>query len=76
MLKNGDHIRITWLSPCRNAPGTRNPYIGMSGTVTDLHDGGFHLFTGSSWLCAIRTGFFRLRYRKLKTPGPVPPAET
>ena len=77
MLKNGDHIKITWLSSCRNAPGHRNPYIGMSGTVTGLNskEGYFHLFTGNSWLCAIKTGFFNLRYKRLKGPGPVVPIE-
>lgn len=67
-LKNGDKILITYLSPCINARNSKNPYIGMSGTVVDLNkeEGYFHLFTGNSWLCGIKTGFFNLRYKHLK----------
>jgi len=65
-LKEGDNIRITWLPSCRNGQGTRNPYIGMSGIVTDLRDGMFDLFTGDSWLVGVRTGFCRLRYKRIK----------
>ena len=68
-MKNGDKIRITWLPACKNAkPGTPNPYIGMEGVVVDLNkkEGYFHLFTGSSWLCGIKTGFYHLRYIYLK----------
>lgn len=62
-LSNGDFIEITWLPSCRNAPGFRNPYIGMKGEVKDLRDGIFHLFTGNSWLCGVRVG--RTCYRAL-----------
>lgn len=54
-LKNGDCIKLTKLPSCRNVPtGTPNPYVGMSGTVHDLRDGIFDLYTGSSWLCNIK----------------------
>jgi len=66
MLKNGDNIIITWLPSCRNAPGTRNPYIGMKGIVTDLRDGVFDFWTGTSWLVGVKTGLFKLRYKKVK----------
>jgi hypothetical protein len=66
-IKNGDQIKITWLPPCRNGNGSRNPYIGMSGTVHDLKDGRFDLFTGTSWLVGIQTGFFKLRYKRIKS---------
>ena len=49
-MKNGDHITITYLPPCRNGQGTPNPYIGMSGIVSGLNKESFSLFTGTSWL--------------------------
>ena len=52
-LKNGDRIKITYLEPCRNGQGTRNPYIGMSGVVHDLTETDFSLLTESSWLVFI-----------------------
>jgi hypothetical protein len=52
-LKNGDKILITYLKPCRNGNGTRNPYIGMSGTVYDLTTHDFSLLTDTSWLVFI-----------------------
>jgi hypothetical protein len=66
-LKNGDKILITWLQPCINGGGGRNPYIGMSGVVCDLNEdeGYFHLFTGSSWLCGVQTGWYNLRFIRL-----------
>jgi|APCry1669189101_1035198.scaffolds.fasta_scaffold393174_2 hypothetical protein len=65
-LKEGDRIRITWLPSCRNAPGTRNPYIGMEGTVHDIKEGMFDLFTGNSWLVGVKMGIFRLGYKRIK----------
>ena len=53
-MKNGDKIKITYLPSCINAPGVRNPYIGMAGEVRDFANGWFSIFTGTSWLCAIR----------------------
>ena len=61
-LKEGDRIKITYLKPCINGGGGKNPYIGMEGIVVDLKDGYFHLFTGNSWLCGVKTGFYNLRY--------------
>jgi len=52
-LKNGDHIKITYLKPCRNGQGTKNPYIGMSGVVHDLTETDFSLLTETSWLVFI-----------------------
>jgi len=52
-LKNGDRIKITYLKPCRNAQGTKNPYIGMSGVVHDLTETDFSLLTETSWLVFI-----------------------
>jgi hypothetical protein len=52
-LKNGDNIKITYLPPCRNGYGTRNPYIGMEGTVHDFNGVTFNIFTGTSWLTCI-----------------------
>ena len=34
----------------------------MEGIVVDLRDGYFDLFTGNSWLCGVKTGFYSLRY--------------
>jgi hypothetical protein len=34
----------------------------MEGIVVDLKDGYFDLFTGNSWLCGVKTGFYNLRY--------------
>lgn len=68
-MKNGDRIRITWLPPCKNVTrNTPNPYIGMEGIVVDLNkeEGYFHLFTGQSWLCGIKTGFYHSRYKIIK----------
>jgi hypothetical protein len=62
-LKEGDRIRITYLKPCINGGGAKNPYIGMEGVVVDLKDGCFHLFTGHAWLVGIKTGFYNLRYK-------------
>ena len=44
-VKNGDHIKLTWLSPARNDPRSRSAYIGMEGFVTeyDSKDGSFIL---------------------------------
>ena len=52
-LKNGDKIKITYLTPCRNGQGTPNPYIGMSGVVHDLTETDFSLLTETSWLVFI-----------------------
>ena len=51
---NGDKIKITYLNPCRNSYGQRNPYIGMQGEVRDFNGKIFNLFTGSSWLVGIK----------------------
>ena len=61
-LKEGDRIRITYLSPCINGGYGKNPYVGMEGVVVDFRDGYFDLFTGNSWLVGIKTGFYNLRY--------------
>lgn len=53
-LNNYDKIKITYLPPCRNGYGTRNPYIGMKGEVRDNDGKTFNLFTGSSWLVGIK----------------------
>lgn len=53
-LKNGDRIKITWLPPCINGEGTKNPYIGMIGTVTDLENDYFNLDCTTSSLCGIK----------------------
>jgi hypothetical protein len=53
-IKEWDRIKLTYLPSCRNAPGNKNPYIGMEGTVYDVRAGYFDLYTGSSWLVAIR----------------------
>ena len=37
-LKNGDKIKITWLPSCKNAPYSKNAYIGMQGVVEDLKE--------------------------------------
>ena len=52
-LKNGDKIKITYLKPCRNGYGRKNPYIGMSGVVHDLTKTDFSLLTETSWLVFI-----------------------
>lgn len=64
-IKEGDRIRITYLRPCINGRGDKNPYIGMEGEVRNLKDGRFNLFTGNSWLVGIRRGFFNCRYKKI-----------
>ena len=71
-LRNGDRIRITWLPSCRNTPGTRNPYIGMEGTVEDLTRRGglnFSLVGETSVLIVIGR---RFRYERLKPRLSVP----
>ena len=68
-LKEGDRIKITYLPPCINGGGSKNPYIGMEGIVVDLKDGYFHLFTGNSWLCGVKTGFYNLRYEFIQSGG-------
>lgn len=60
-MKNGDKIQITYLPPCRNGEGERNPYIGMSGIVHDFDGVSFSIFTGTSWLCVIR--YKKCKYR-------------
>ena len=65
-MKNGDEIVITWLPTCKNARfGTKNPYIGMKGVIVSLNEqrGQFDLFTGTSWLCGVKTGFFNLKFK-------------
>ena len=52
-LKNGDKIKITYLNPCRNGMGMKNPYIGMQGVVHDLTTTDFSLLTETSWLVFI-----------------------
>ena len=56
-VKEGDRIKITYLPPCINGGGSKNPYIGMEGIAMNFHDGYFDLFTGNSWLCAIPIGY-------------------
>ena len=49
--KLDSYVEITHLRPCRNAKSSRNPYIGMSGRVTDVFEGGgFAINTGSAIL--------------------------
>jgi len=49
----GQRIKITYLSPCRNAPNCENPYIGMEGVVHYEADGKFSIKTDNSWLVNI-----------------------
>ena len=66
MLKEGDKIKITYLKPCINGRGTKNPYIGMEGEVKDLTKKSFNLYTGKSWLIGIKRGYFNVRYKYIK----------
>ncbi len=52
-MNNGDKIKITYLPPCRNGMGSRNPYIEMEGEVRDFDGNVFSLYTGHSWLTCI-----------------------
>jgi hypothetical protein len=52
-LKDGDVIKITYLSPCINGQGSPNPYIGMQGVVYDFNGKEFSIQTVSSWLVNI-----------------------
>lgn len=56
---NGDKIKLTWLPSCINVPkGTPNPYIGMTGIVTDMNeDGKFSLMCETCWLTNIGPNF-------------------
>jgi hypothetical protein len=53
-LKNGERIRITYLPPCRNGYGSKNPYIGMEGIVHDFDGKSFSIMTETSWLVCIK----------------------
>jgi hypothetical protein len=61
-MKNGDKIKITYLPPCINGAGERNPYIGMQGEVRDFNGKMFDLFTGTSWLVGIHVRTCRFEY--------------
>jgi len=63
-LKNGDRIKLTYLSPCRNGMGSKNPYIGMSGVVHDLTETDFSLLTDNSWLVFIDLETCKYEYIK------------
>lgn len=52
-MKNGDIIKLTYLTPCINGKGSPNPYIGMQGEVKNFNGKTFSIFTGSSWLVYI-----------------------
>lgn len=62
-IKVGDKIQITYLPRCINARYSTNPYIGMVGTVQELTNTLFSLFTGGSWLSGV--ALKKVRYRIL-----------
>jgi len=54
---SGTKIKILWLAPARNAPLSKNAYIGMEGEV--VYDGdSISIFTGTSWLVIGTNKFF------------------
>jgi hypothetical protein len=52
-IENGNKVKITYLPPCINGEGEKNPYIGMEGIIHDFNGKMFNLFTGNSWLVGI-----------------------